>query len=141
MAISTAVLAEDLPYMSTAMVDTALVSSRLLHRGGLPPAALQRVRQYIEDHLEHGISLEHLAGICRLSPSHFGRAFKQSEGQSPYDYLLERRVRRVQKLLALTDMPLSQIAVACGFADQSHCSRRFRERVGIPPSRYRWMMR
>jgi transcriptional regulator GlxA family with amidase domain len=110
-------------------------------RGGLPPRALRRVREYIENHLEETISIEALARIVGLSMYHFARAFKQSEGLTPHDYLLRRRVRRAQELLASTDLPLSEIALASGFSDQSHCARRFREHVGITPSSYRWSMR
>jgi transcriptional regulator GlxA family with amidase domain len=110
-------------------------------RGGLPPRALRRVREYIEAHLEHTISIQALATVVGLSMYHFARAFKQSAGMTPHEYLVECRVRRVQELLADTDLPLSQIALASGFADQSHCARRFRERVGVSPSSYRWSMR
>ena len=110
-------------------------------RGGLPPRALRRVREYIEAHLEETISIDALAGIVGLSTYHFARAFKQSEGVTPHHYLLQCRVRRAQELLARTDQPLSEIALASGFSDQSHCARRFRERVGITPSSYRWSMR
>jgi transcriptional regulator GlxA family with amidase domain len=112
-----------------------------LHRGGLPPRALQRVREFIEAHLEESISIQALAEIAGLSMCHFARAFKQSEGMTPHDYLVQRRVRRTQELLAATDLPLSEIAIAVGFADQSHCARRFREHVGLTPSRYRWSTR
>jgi transcriptional regulator GlxA family with amidase domain len=111
------------------------------HRGGLAPRALQRVREFIEAHLEDRISIQMLAAIAGLSTYHFARAFKQSAGVTPHDYLVRRRVTRVQELLADTDLPLSEIAVAVGFADQSHCARRFREHVGLSPSRYRWSMR
>ena len=81
-------------------------------RGGLPPRALRRVREYIEAHLEETISIDALAGIVGLSKYHFARAFKQSEGLTPHDYLLQCRVRRAQELLANTDLPLSEIALA-----------------------------
>ena len=110
-------------------------------RGGLPPRALRRVREYIEAHLEETISIEALAGIVGFSKYHFARAFKQSEGLTPHDYLLQCRVRRAQELLANTDLSLAEIALASGFSDQSHCARRFRERVGVTPSSYRWSMR
>ena len=110
-------------------------------RGGLPPRALRRVREYIEAHLEETISIEALAGIVGFSKYHFARAFKQSEGLTPHDYLLQCRVRRAQELLANTDLPLSEIALASGFSDQSHCARHFRERVGITPRSYGWSMR
>jgi len=129
-------------HVSPAIDKTAILAH--LHpriRGGLPPRALRRVREYIEDHLEETISIEALAGIVGLSMYHFARAFKQSEGLTPHDYLVQRRVRRAQELLASTDLPLSEIALASGFSDQSHCARRFREHVGITPSSYRWSMR
>jgi AraC family transcriptional regulator len=110
-------------------------------RGGLPPRVLRRAREYIESHLEQKISIESLADTVGLSMFHFARAFKQSEGVTPHGYLVQRRVKRAQELLADTDLPLSEIAVAVGFADQSHCARRFREHVGLTPSRYRWSLR
>jgi AraC-like DNA-binding protein len=110
-------------------------------RGGLPPRALRRVRQFIETHLEENISIQTLATLAGLSKYHFARAFKQSEAMTPHGYLVQCRVRRAQDLLAATDLPLSEIALASGFADQSHCARRFREHVGVTPSSYRWSMR
>lgn len=110
-------------------------------RGGLPPRALRNVREFIETHLEDNISIQALAAAAGLSMYHFARAFKQSEGVSPHHYVMRRRVRRAQDLLAATDLPLSEIALAAGFADQSHCARRFREHVGVTPSSYRWSMR
>jgi len=110
-------------------------------RGGLPPHALRRVREFIEAHLAENISVQALATIAGLSLYHFARAFKQSQGFTPHDYLVQRRVRRAQDLLAATDMSLSEVALASGFADQSHCARRFRERVGVSPGSYRWSMR
>jgi AraC family transcriptional regulator len=110
-------------------------------RGGLPPRVLQRVREYVETNLESSVSLQDLATVAGLSTSHFIRAFRQSEGMTPHRYLLCRRVRRALGLLAETEMPLAEIAVASGFADQSHFCRQFRRFVGAPPSRYRWLAR
>src|SRR5262249_37398943 len=89
-------------------------------RGGLPPRALRRVREFIETHLEETISIEALAAAAGLSTYHFARAFKQSEGVTPHGYLVQRRVKRAQELLAGTDLPLSEIAVAGGLAQQKH---------------------
>jgi AraC family transcriptional regulator len=119
----------------------AIAPQTFWHRGGLPPRALQRVREFVEAHLEENISLQALADTAGLSLYHFCRAFKQSEGTTPHDYIVRRRVERAQELLADTDLPLSEIAIAAGFADQSHCARRFREHVGLTPSRYRWLTR
>jgi transcriptional regulator GlxA family with amidase domain len=107
----------------------------------LPPRSLRRLREFIEGHLEENVSIQVLAGIAGLSMYHFARAFKQSEGMTPHEYLVQCRVRRAQTLLAETDLPLSEIALASGFSDQSHCARRFREHVGVTPSSYRWSTR
>jgi len=114
---------------------------RPLMRGGLTPRAHRRVREHIEGHLDYRISIQDLAAIADLSMYHFARAFKRSEGVSPHNYLLHRRIQRARALLASTDVAIAVIAVACGFSDQSHCARRFKERVGITPARYRWYMR
>jgi AraC-like DNA-binding protein len=110
-------------------------------RGGLPPKALRRVREYIDAHLGEKVSIDMLAGVAGLSPFYFARAFKKSEGVTPHDYLIRRRVERTMELLAGTDLALSEIAIAAGFSDQSHCARRFREHVGVCPHDYRWSTR
>jgi AraC-like DNA-binding protein len=130
-----------LPLPAIELPDLRDSQPRLRARGGLPPRALRRVREYIEANLEETVSVQTLADIAGLSMYHFARAFKQSEGVTPHDYLVQCRVRHAQDLLASTDLPLSEIAVAAGFADQSHCARRFREHVGLSPSSYRWSMR
>jgi transcriptional regulator of acetoin/glycerol metabolism len=112
-------------------------SERLDHRGGLPPVALRRVQEYIESHLAERLSVERLAAVAGLSTFHFARAFKQSQGTTPHDYLLDRRIARAQALLDETNTSLSQIALVSGFADQSHLARHFRRRVGVAPSWYR----
>jgi AraC-like DNA-binding protein len=109
--------------------------------GGLTPRALQRIRDYIEEHLAENIELETLAEIAGLSKWHFARAFKQSVGTPPHFYLIQRRLERAQELLAETDLSLGQIALKSGFSDQSHFSRRFRMFVGVTPRSFRWSKR
>jgi len=115
--------------------------ARTLARGGLSPGARRRVREYVEANLGESISVARLAALVGLSRCHFARAFRQSEGVTPRHFIFACRVRRAQELLATTDMPLAHIALAAGFSDQSHCSRRFHELVGITPRKYRWLMR
>ena len=123
------------------VADSPIVALRPRVRGGLPPRAMRRVREFVEEHLEENISIQALANIASLSMYHFARAFKQSEGMTPHEYLIRRRVQRTKDLLAETDLSLSEIALASGFSDQSHCARRFREHVGVTPSSYRWSLR
>ena len=70
-----------------------------LYRGGVPPRALQRVREFIEAHLEENLSIPALAAVAGLSKFYFARAFKQSVGLTPHDYVVQCRVRRAQELL------------------------------------------
>jgi len=107
-------------------------------RGGLPPRVLRRIREYIDGNIDQRISVELLAGLANLSVCYFVRAFKQSTGITPHDYLIRQRVERTKQLLSDSDMPLSEIALVAGFADQSHFSRRFRQHVGMSPRDYRW---
>jgi AraC-like DNA-binding protein len=110
------------------------------NRGGLSPKTLRRVQDHIAANLGQKITNQALAQVAKLSPSHFARAFKDSQGVPPHRYILECRVKRTQELLA-TDLPLSEIAVEVGFSDQSHLTRWFRELVGVTPGSYRWSMR
>jgi AraC-like DNA-binding protein len=103
-------------------------------RGGLSPKTLRRVQDHIAANLGQKITNE------ALSPSHFARAFKDSQSVAPHRYILECRVKRTQELLA-TDLSLSEIAVEVGFSDQSHLTRWFREIVGVTPGSYRWSVR
>jgi transcriptional regulator GlxA family with amidase domain len=111
-----------------------------LVRGGLPPRVLRRVREHIDANIEQRISVEALANLANLSVWYFVRAFKQSVGVTPHNYLIRRRVERTSELLSETELSLSEIALAAGFADQSHCATRFRQHVGMSPREYRWLM-
>jgi transcriptional regulator GlxA family with amidase domain len=120
-------------------VPSPLVRPRM--RSGLSPRVSRRVREHIAAHLNERIENRTLAELAGLSVCHFVRAFKQSHGMPPRQYIMQCRVERARALLAETDLPLSEIAIAAGFADQSHCCRCFRERVGATPGDYRWSMR
>jgi AraC-like DNA-binding protein len=110
-------------------------------RGGLPPGLTQRICEFIESHLDQKIGLDDLAAMAGLSTHHFARAFHQSVGMPPHNYLLTRRLEQVERMLRDTQLPLSEIAVATGFSDQSHLARHFRRRTGVSPSVARWRER
>jgi AraC family transcriptional regulator len=95
------------------------------------------VRDYIEEHLHERIGLDDLAAVVGLRRGRFARRFRRATGTSPNDFVLGRRVDRVKVLLTRTGAPLPDVACRCGFADQSHLTRVFRQRVGVTPGRYR----
>lgn len=103
---------------------------------GLSRYKLKRVQQYIDDHLDQKIPLEDLAAIAGLSQYHFARAFKQSTGLSPHQYLIQMRITRAQQLLKQPNMSISEVAIACGFSNQSHFHRHFKKHLGITPKQF-----
>jgi AraC-like DNA-binding protein len=107
-------------------------------RGGLPPVLTHRICEYIESHLDQKIGLEALAAMAGLSTHHFARAFHQALGIPPHSYLLSRRLEQAERMLRETQLPLSEIAVATGFSDQSHLARHFRRTRGMSPRLARW---
>ena len=110
-------------------------------RGGLAPGAMRRVREYVETHLSESMDLAELAAVAGLSVYHFARAFKQSAGAPPHHYLVRLRIELAQEMLARSELPLSEIALATGFSDQSHLARHFRQLVGVTPGQFRWSQR
>jgi AraC-like DNA-binding protein len=104
---------------------------------GLSRERLERVRDYIETHLDDRLSLMALAGVACLSPYHFSRSFKQAAGVGPQHYVMQRRIERAKTLMRRTRHPLAMIAQQCGFIDQSHLTSIFRRETGVTPGRYR----
>jgi len=109
-------------------------------RGGLAPWQIQRVAEFISGHIAEAIRIQDLAAVARLSTGYFSHAFRCSTGQSPYAYVLRRRVQHAQELMLGTDAPLAEIALDCGFTDQPHFTRLFRGIVGVPPAAWRRQM-
>ena len=102
-----------------------------------PKEQVRKVTNHVEANLDRPIRNEELATLVRLNPSHFGRAFRNSFGEPPHEYVIRRRVERAQGLMLSTDASLSDIALDCGLADQSHLTRLFRRIVGESPSAWR----
>ena len=102
-------------------------------RGGLSAHAKRRVLELIDAMLDARLTIEKLAREVGLSPAHFARAFKETMGRAPHQYLLALRLERARRLVETTQASLSDIAQRAGFADQAHFTRLFKRAFGITP--------
>ncbi|MDE2608969.1 MAG: helix-turn-helix transcriptional regulator [Burkholderiales bacterium] len=105
-------------------------------RGGLAPAGLRRVCDYISAHLDQPLSLDMLAEQAALSPYHFARQFKHSTGESPHGFVMRQRIELAKRLLGERRHELAEVALMCGFSGQSHFTERFRRQTGMTPRQY-----
>ncbi|TDZ41940.1 helix-turn-helix transcriptional regulator [Mycobacteroides franklinii] len=103
----------------------------------LEPAAQARLMEYVEDSLDAEISLAALARHSEMSISEFRKAFVDAFRQTPYQFVLNRRMDRARKLLTGTSLPVTDISVAVGFSSPSHFATTFKARVGVTPTVYR----
>ncbi len=110
---------------------------RRFRHSSLAPWQERRAKELMAEDLSRDISIKDLARECEISPSHFCRAFSQSTGLSPRQWLLATRVERARDLLTDTKIPLAEVAVACGFFDQSHLTKIFARAIGTTPGAWR----
>ena len=107
------------------------------HLGGLPKHKLRRVTEFIEENLEHDLTLAEIAEIAELSPFHFARAFKQATGSTPIQFLTRRRIDLARRLLVESELPIVEIGLRAGFKNQSHFTTLFRKITAMTPKAYR----
>jgi AraC family transcriptional regulator len=109
--------------------------------GGMAPHRLRKALGLIDQHLdteeEGRVGLRFIAKQVGMSYFHFSRAFKQSLGMTPTNYIAERRIERAKKLMQETALPISEIALRSGFASQSHFTTSFRRLAGVTPRSFR----
>lgn len=102
---------------------------------GRESPAVARARAYLEDSYAEDLTLADLAAVVALSPFQLARVFRAAVGLPPHAYLDQVRVRHAKRLLA-AGLPIAEAALAVGFADQSHLTRRFKRLVGVTPGVY-----
>lgn len=100
----------------------------------------RRLNEYINQHVDEPIRTCNLAALLNLSTSHFSYLFKQTFGIPPRLYIARLRIEAARKMMLATDEPLTHIALAHGFCDQSHFCRTFRRELGVSPQTWRQML-
>ena len=105
--------------------------------GGLSPYKLHRTTAYIQAHLAQELSLATLAAVAQTSAAHFARLFKHATGLTPHQYVITCRMEYAKRLLAETEVPLIDIGLQVGCADQSHFTALFRTHASLTPKAYR----
>ncbi|MDJ0511976.1 MAG: AraC family transcriptional regulator [Methyloceanibacter sp.] len=144
--------AGEIPDLALMEQTLALVIRRLLTRKPkidlprtreeqLGSSVLRQITDYVDANLAHKISLSGLAALADMPVFRFARAFKASTGVAPYQYILRRRVRCAEHLLANTETPISEIAFATGFSSQAHLTTAFKRYAGQAPRAYRQSLR
>ena len=118
---------------------TAVADAR--PRGGLSPANLARVLEYIDASIAGPLPLRALAQSIPMSTFHFARAFRISTGMTPHRFVMARRLAKAREILALDLRPLSEVAHATGFRTASHFNHVFRRHMGETPGHYRAILR
>lgn len=104
---------------------------------GLAPWQIRKVRTYIAENLGAALFIRDLAALVRLSRFHFSRAFRDTFGDTPHQYVLRRRIEHAQGLMLTTKTTLAEISLECGLVDQAHLGRSFRRIVGETPAAWR----
>lgn len=109
-------------------------------RGGLAHWQLRRACEMMITDMTGGVTISQLADACGLSASYFTSAFRTTTGVPPHRWLMNERIRRAKDLLRHKTLGISDVALACGFADQSHLTRVFLRMEGQPPGRWRRLL-
>lgn len=104
-------------------------------RGGREHKAVTQVKAYLHAHYRESVSIDDLAVLTGLHRAYLIRSFHREVGLPPYAYLMQLRVRDAKRLLAQGE-PIAQVAIAVGFADQSHLTRTFKRILGVTPAQY-----
>jgi transcriptional regulator GlxA family with amidase domain len=97
----------------------------------------RKVLDYIDRHITSRVLVADLCALVWRSEAHFSRSFRGTFGHSPHAFVVRRRVELAAKHMLETDMPLSDIALGCGFVDQAHLCKHFRAIIGETPAAWR----
>ena len=118
-------------------IDPKVAQAAPDERGGLRAWQARKVRAYIDSHITVPVLVADLCALVQLSEAHFSRAFRRTFGKSPHAFVIRRRVELAAQYMLQTEAPLSDIALGCGFTDQPHLCKHFRQIMGHTPAAWR----
>lgn len=105
--------------------------------GGLAAWQARRLAVFIDARLDRPIRLKELSEISKLSTAYFCRAFKRTFSETPHSYIVRCRLKKAESLMLTSDFSLSDIAIRCGFTDQAHLCKLFRQQYAQSPAAWR----
>ena len=118
-------------------IDPEVAQAAPDRRGGLRTWQARKVRAYIDSHIAGPVLVADLCALVQLSEAHFSRAFRGAFGTSPHAFVIRRRVELAAQFMLQTELPISEIALRCGFTDQPHLCKHFRQVMGYTPAAWR----
>ena len=105
--------------------------------GSLRDFYIQEAVTFIKQNYQRDITVEEIAGICRLNRSYFSKLFKEVVGCTPQDFMIRLRLTQAAEQMRSTNDPIGDIARRCGYPNQLHFSQAFKKRYGLPPREWR----
>ena len=113
-------------------------STRRETRGGpLRDFYIQEAVTYIKQNYQRPLTVEEIAGVCKLNRSYFSKLFKEVIGCTPQEFLIALRLNEAAELMKSSNTSIGEIAVRCGYPNQLHFSQAFKKRYGVPPREWR----
>lgn len=108
-----------------------------LKDGNISIKPVEKALNYIDLNYTMNITLDDISKAASLSPSHLHKLFSESLGMTPFEYMINRRIKKSMQLLTITNYSISEIASSCGFTDQSYFGKIFKAKTGYTPLNYR----
>lgn len=105
-------------------------------KGGIPRHRLRLIEAFVESNIAQEFAVDDLARLAGLSTFHFAREFKRSTGATPHQYVIRQRIERAKQTLVDGRSSIADVAADCGFSDQAHLARTFKQLVGLTPSQW-----
>jgi AraC family transcriptional regulator len=118
-------------------IDPPVVRRKNDAKGRLLAWQVRKVGDYIDAHIAGPLLIADLCALIQRSEAHFSRSFKRTFGESPHAFVVRRRVELAAEYMLTTDASLSDIALRCGFTDQAHLCKHFRQGSGQTPAAWR----